>query len=417
MRLPRYPVYKQTGVAWLGQVPTHWTVAPLKWLLDIQNGADHKAVEVESGVPVIGSGGPFAFASRAMYSGEAVLLGRKGTIDRPLHVKGEFWTVDTMYWSKIQPGACGRFAYYVATVIPFGYYSTSTALPSMTKSALNAHLVACPEQEEQRAIATFLDRETAKIDALIAEQERLIALLAEKRQATISHAVTRGLNPNAPMRDSGVPWLGDVPAHWPVQRIGALFREVNQPGNDTLPLLSVSIHDGVSDRELDDVELDRKVTRSEDRSKYKAVQPGDLTYNMMRAWQGGFGAVSVEGMVSPAYVVARPVCEVLASHVDALLRTPNAVAEMKRHSRGVTDFRLRLYWDEFKTIQLALPPIGEQELIADFISREERKCAGLRAEVEGGVELLRERRSALIAAAVTGQIDVRGLVPQDLAPT
>src|SRR5437868_2568802 len=107
-------------------------------------------------------------------------------------------------------------------------------------------------------------------------------------------------------KDSGVEWLGEVPEHWDVMRMAHLFTEVAEPGTDELPILSVSIHDGVSDDELTPDELDRKVTRSEDRSKYKRVTPGDLVYNMMRAWQGGFGAVRVIGMVSPAYVVARP---------------------------------------------------------------------------------------------------------------
>ena len=224
MSFPRYPAYKPSGVDWLGEVPEHWTLAPLKILLDIQNGCDYKAVEAEDGWPVIGSGGPFAYASQYHYDGESVLLGRKGTIDRPLYIKGRFWAVDTMYWSKIRDGAHGRFAFYMCQCIPFQYYSTSTALPSMTKSLLGGHVIAVPCEEEQSAIATFLDRETAKIDALIAEQQRLIELLQEKRQAVISHAVTKGLNPDAPMKDSGVEWLGDVPGHWDLVQLKRLSR-------------------------------------------------------------------------------------------------------------------------------------------------------------------------------------------------
>ena len=245
MSLTRYPEYKDSGVAWLGEVPQHWEVAPYKHFVDIHNGADHKKIEQADGFPVIGSGGPFAFASEFLYDGESVLLGRKGTIDKPLYIVGKFWTVDTMYWTKISPDAFGKFAYYVALTIPFTYYSTNTALPSMTKGALSAHAIARPPLDEQTAIATFLDRETAKIDELIAEQEKLIALLAEKRQATISHAVTKGLNPDAPMKDSGVAWLGEVPAHWSViplkraivlQRGHDLAADVREPG--TVPVVS-----------------------------------------------------------------------------------------------------------------------------------------------------------------------------------
>ncbi|WP_332747672.1 restriction endonuclease subunit S [Hydrogenophaga sp.] len=283
---------------------------------------------------------------------------------------------------------------------------------SNTQDNLNAEkvgnlFVLKPPLREQATIAAFLDREIGKIDALIAEQEKLIALLAEKRSATIAHAVTRGLNPDAPMKDSGVAWLGRVPAHWDVVRLGALFREVQDSGWGELPVLSVSIHHGVSDKELEEDEMERKVSRSEDRSKYKEVWPGDLTYNMMRAWQGGFGAVTVHGMVSPAYVVARPTKDFQTSHIEQLLRTPRAVSEMKRYSRGITDFRLRLYWDEFKVIQIALPPKMEQSEISAFIYSESAKVDALMTAAKKNIKLMQERRGALIAAVVTGQVDVR----------
>lgn len=284
---------------------------------------------------------------------------------------------------------------------------------SNTQDNLNAEKVRnlpalLPPLPEQLAIAGFLDRETAKIDALVVEQQRLIALLKEKRQAVISHAVTKGLNPDAPMKPSGIEWLGDVPAQWEVIRIARIFREAVDTGSDHLPILSVSIHDGVSDKELDEAELDRKVTRSDDRTKYKAVLPGDLAYNMMRAWQGAFGAVTVAGQVSPAYVVARPIRNVRTEFVESVLRTPQAVEQMRRHSRGITDFRLRLYWEEFKNIHIALPPIEEQGAILSRIENATFKFDALANEAEQAIKLLKERRSALISAAVTGQIDVRG---------
>jgi len=235
MSFPRYPEYKDSGVEWLGEVPAHWSIASFKRLVEFQNGADHKTVEVGDGYPVYGSGGVFAQASDYLYDGESVLLGRKGTIDKPLHVNGKFWTVDTMYWTRIKEGASGRFCYYAATSFPFAYYSTNTALPSMTQSALGAHLVAYPAKEEQTAIAAFLDRETAKIDALVAEQETLIALLKEKRQAVISHAVTKGLNPDAPMKPSGIEWLGEVPAHWTRMAVKYGLRGLIDTEHKTVP--------------------------------------------------------------------------------------------------------------------------------------------------------------------------------------
>jgi len=206
-------------------------------------------------------------------------------------------------------------------------------------------------------------------------------------------------------KDSGVEWLGEVPAHWEIRRLSSLFVQVTEEGDTDLPVLMVSIHSGVSDDEIDEEERSRKVTRSEDRSKYKRVAPGDLVYNMMRAWQGGFGTATVTGLVSPAYVVARPT-ETFQTHlVEQQLRSPQAVEEMRRHSRGVTDFRLRLYWDEFKTLSITLPPATEQTAIAAFLDRETAKIDALIAEQDKLLALLTEKRQATISHAVTKGLD------------
>lgn len=270
-----------------------------------------------------------------------------------------------------------------------------------------------PSLDEQRMIADFLDRETAGVDSLVGEQNRLVDSLIDKRQAVICQFVTRGLNPAATLAPSGVEWLGEVPKHWEVCRIASLFREASDVGEDGLPILTVSIHDGVSDRQLDDEEVERKFIRIEDTSKYKKVIPSDLVYNMMRAWQGGFGAVRVPGLVSPAYVIARPRRPIVTKFMELLLRTPAAIEEMRCHSYGVADFRLRLYWDHFKTLRVALPPLAEQRGIVEAAQRETESIDALIKVIELQNEKLAEYRSALISAAVTGQIDIRNYRPQE----
>ncbi|MCX5961438.1 MAG: restriction endonuclease subunit S [Cyanobacteria bacterium] len=202
-------------------------------------------------------------------------------------------------------------------------------------------------------------------------------------------------------KPSGVEWLGEVPEHWEVKRIASLYSESVEQGNDELPVLSVSIHHGVSDSELSEEEMDRKVVRSEDRSKYKRVAPGDLVYNMMRAWQGAFGSVVVDGMVSPAYVVARPKSDLPSEWIEYLLRTDFAVNEIKRFSRGITDFRLRLYWDEFKNLRICVPPEEDRVSILRFLSHETAKIDALIAEQQRLIGLLQEKRQAVISHAVT----------------
>lgn len=285
--------------------------------------------------------------------------------------------------------------------------STGISYPAINPSTLGDIKLPVPSERDQVAIARFLDRETGLIDGLIEKKTRFIALLKEKRAAVITHAVTKGIDPDAPMKDSGVDWLGRVPAHWEVLRIAALFREVSRPADPALPVLSVSIHDGVTDGELADEDRDRKVALSEDRTKYQGVAPGDLVYNMMRAWQGAFGAVMVKGLVSPAYVVAAPVTSFRTKFIEHLLHTKSAAEEIRRFSRGIADFRMRLYWDHFRALKVCLPKLEEQDRILSEIDAETARIDGLITLTERSIELLREKRSALITAAVTGKIDVR----------
>ncbi|WP_417277512.1 restriction endonuclease subunit S [Celeribacter sp.] len=285
--------------------------------------------------------------------------------------------------------------------------TTGAKMPRAEWGFVGSIKVPTPPLEEQTAIATFLDRETARIDGLIEKKGRFIELLKEKRAALITHAVTKGIDVDVLMKDSGVEWIGQVPSHWDVRRIAALFREAFRAPDPSLPVLSVSIHDGVTDGELSDEERDRKVALSEDRTKYQGVAPGDLVYNMMRAWQGAFGAVQVDGLVSPAYVVAHPIAEFRTKFIEHILHTKSASEEIRRFSRGIADFRMRLYWDHFRNLRVCLPSLEEQDAILAHIDRETTRIEGLISTTNRSIELLKEKRSALITAAVTGKIDVR----------
>jgi len=285
--------------------------------------------------------------------------------------------------------------------------NSTTGLANISASIIGRVRVPLPSLQKQEQILAYLDRETARIDGLIEKKARFIALLKEKRVAVITHAVTKGLNRNVPMQDSGQGWLGEVPAHWEVCRIATLFREAERKGDPTRPVLSVSIHDGITDGELTNEERDRRVALSEDRSKYQGVEPGDLAYNMMRAWQGAFGAVAVKGLVSPAYVVAAPIRAFRTKFIEHLLHTNSAAEEIRRYSKGIADFRMRLYWEHFRNIRVCLPSLEEQDAILAAIDTEVRKIESLVAATDRSIALLREKRAALITAAVTGKIDVR----------
>ena len=425
-----YPAYKNSGVEWIGPVPEHWEIKRLEHVVSThrENVAPDSLNPVNVlhfSIPAVQEiGGARVEAGSTIDSNKLIvrcpqvliskLNPRKGTViiaDRD----AELLTVASTEFVPLVPQH-GR------SVIPFiAALAVSEPLrqllESRVESVTRSHQrvapedilkasVAIPPVDEQSAIAAALDCETARIDALIAKKTRFIELLKEKRQALITHVVTKGLDPNVKMKHSGVEWIGEVPEHWKVCRLGSLYREAVRTGDPLLPILSISIHDGITDDELAPEDRDRQIYQIEDRTKYKRVRPNDLAYNMMRAWQGAFGAVAVDGLVSPAYVVAEPAGELRSTYIENLLRTPMAVEEMRRFSRGIADFRMRLYWEYFRDLHVCVPPLDEQDEILSDLSWRGARMEKLGEATERSIALLKERRSALITAAVTGKIDL-----------
>ena len=281
-----------------------------------------------------------------------------------------------------------------------------TTFVELGRSKLRTVKIPLPDLAIQEAIAAYLDRETARIDKLITKKERQVELLHKRAKQAVAELVTGATVEGMATVETGLDHIPCIPAHWSLLRAGHLFHEVAEPNNDDLPVLSVSIHTGISDRQLDDEERDRKVNLIEDRSSYKCVRPRYLAYNMMRAWQGAVGVSTVDGAVSPAYVVAKPTRDLHSLYYQFLLRTPPFIEQMRQGSKGITDFRLRLYWEQFRLIMLPVPPLTEQRRIAAEAERELAHAHEVASRIVRSVALLRERRAALITAAVTGQIDV-----------
>ena len=263
--------------------------------------------------------------------------------------------------------------------------------------------VAVPDYDEQQVIADYLDETCSQINEIIEEVKASIDEYKELKQAVIFEAVTKGLDKNVEMKESTIENLESIPSNWEIRRIATLYEESKETGREDLPILMVSINTGISEGEVGDDDRIRKVVRSEDKSVYKVVHRNDLAYNMMRAWQGGFGAAQVEGLVSPAYVVARPKCELDSRYVEALLRTPIFTEKIRGLSYGVADFRLRLYWTYFKNLRICFPPLEEQRQIADFITAESKKLDALIHEKLELVVELEAYKKSLIYEVVTGK--------------
>jgi type I restriction enzyme S subunit len=281
---------------------------------------------------------------------------------------------------------------------------TGTAIQHFGPTHLSTMFVLVPPLSAQRAIADYLDRETSRLDALVAAKEQVLGLLAEKRRALITRAVTRGLDPTAPLRASGIPWVGEIPAHWETERTRWLFKERDQRSvTGEEELLTVSHLTGVTPRSEKDVNM----FEAETTEGYKICLSGDLVINTLWAWMGAMGVSPLDGIASPAYNVYEPGVRLEPSYVDALVRLPIFAQEVTRYSKGVWSSRLRLYPEGFFEVFLPLPSLSEQRAIVAHIAKESVKLDQLRVATERTTALLKERRAALIAAAVTGQIDVQ----------
>ena len=420
-----YEAYKDSRASWLGEVPADWQVGPGR--ICIYENKDKNTGMKESTVLSLSYGRvivkdedkmtglvPESYETyQIVQPGDIIIRGtdlQNDVTSLRTGLAKDHGIITSAYINlRPKPNAYAEFLHYLlhSYDVKKVFYGLGSGLRHNLSSVDFKYLtIPLPSLSEQRAIVAFLDDKCAKIEGAVRIKEDQIALLRERRQIIIQDAVTRGLNPAAPMKDSGIDWIGQIPAHWEVRRNFTLFRESKRSGNANLPVLSVSIHSGVSTEELSEEENIRSVIKIEDRTSYKEVLPGFVAYNMMRAWQGGIGSVSVHGMVSPAYVVAEPIAEVDATYFELLYRTPVYIWQMDAASKGITDFRKRLYWDDFRNLVSILPPIDEQREIIQSIQAMTTKINSGIAIKEHQIAALKEYKTSLINAAVTGKIKV-----------
>jgi type I restriction enzyme, S subunit len=428
MSFPRYPSYKDSGVEWLGEVPGHWAVKRLKrnvrLLTDKTERRDHpvaleniegwtgrfiptetefqgEGIAFEPGDILFGKLRPYlAKAYRAEFSGEAV---------GDFHVMRPVTGIDSRF---AQYQILNREFIAIVDGSTFG-----SKMPRASWEFVGDMQVTTPPLPEQIQIAAFLDRETAKIDALVAEQRRLMELLREKRQAVISHAVTKGLNPNAPMKPSGIEWLGDVPAHWsatPLKHLCELLKDgTHLPPtrvDEGIPLLSV--------RNLVD---DAFVLRDDDsmisEESYQELcrafvpKPNDVLLAIVGATLGK-SALVADNMgrfhIQRSVAIFRTRANELCADFLHLVFQSNSFQSLLWKQVGYSA-QPGIYLGTLQNIRVPTPPIDEQHQLVSLIRPAIATLANLQAEAQRAIDLLQERRTALISASVTGQIDVRHL--------
>lgn len=414
-----YSSYKDSKIDWIGEIPNHWEIKKIKRIffeIKKRSNPDLNCGSISFGKVIYKDDEKIPEATKRSYQ----VVSKGDFLVNPLNLNYDLISLRIALSEIDVVVSSGYIVLNSRIEIDKQYYkwllhrfdvAFMKTLGSGVRQTLNfgdigEQLLVAPLLKEQTAIANFLDRKTALIDKAIRIKERQIELLKERRQILIHKAVTRGLNPNVKMKDSGVEWIGEIPEGWEVANNRSLFQERNESGREDLPILSVSIHTAVSSEELSDEDNIRGKIRIEDKSKYKLVEVGDIAFNMMRAWQGGIGAVACNGMVSPAYIVAKPIREFDSIYLEYQYRTEIFIQQMDRASKGITDFRKRLYWNEFKNFNTVLPPSKEQKEISNFIVLMHKKTEIVLRSKELEIEKLKEYKATLINSAVTGKIKV-----------
>tara|TARA_B100000579_G_scaffold96536_1_gene76476 strand:- start:371 stop:1633 length:1263 start_codon:yes stop_codon:yes gene_type:complete len=255
---------------------------------------------------------------------------------------------------------------------------------------------------EQKLISQYLEKKTSEIQSLIKKIEKKIQLLKEEKTALINQYVTKGLDPNAEMKDSGVEWIGKIPKHWEVQKITTLYSQSSIRGHQNEQNLSVFRDYGVVRRD----DYENKNVLPEDLSNYKLVRKGDLVLNKMKTWMGSLGVSDFQGIVSPAYYVLTPNFNFFAGYLHHLLRSKLYIDQYASLSKGVRPGQWDLGISEFKSLKIILPPIDEQKKINEFITKKLSYISQLSEFEVARIEKLTEYRQSLISSVVTGKIRI-----------
>jgi type I restriction enzyme S subunit len=445
MSFPRYPKYKDSGVEWLGEVPAHWVVDRIKHsVVSCQNGIwgddpqqnqndipcvrvadfDRQKLRVELTDPTVRNVTEKERVGRVLNRGDLLLEKSGGGETQPVGC--------VVLYDDPSPAVCSNFVARVKVAADMNAsfwrylhaaaYSVRLNTRSIKQTSGIQNLDAAqylderagfPPSAEQTAIAAFLDRETAKIDELVAEQQRLIELLKEKRQAVISHAVTKGLNPKAPMKPSGIEWLGDVPEHWNVRRVKAIStfttsgprgwsEHVSEEG--ALFVQSGDLNDAL---EVEFAGSKRVQVANDTETARTLLCDGDVVVCITGAKTGNVAVcdtVPEAAYINQHLCLIRPSHDILAAFLGVLLKSKLGQTYFEISQYGL---KQGLSLEDIKEAPVLLPPLAEQTAIVTHIKAETARFDNLTAEAQRAIDLLQERRTALISAAVTGQIDVR----------
>ena len=428
-----YPVMKPSNVEWLGAVPEHWEARRLKTILAdrVTDGPHLTPTFVASGVPFLSVDGiqsgelvfedcryvsledHVEFSKKAVPRRGDLLLGKAASTGKLARVKVDF---EFSIWSPLalirpdQSQVLSEFLEYalkdVSAQVQIEMLCTLNTQKNIGMADIPRLIVALPPLDEQAAIVRYLDHADRRISRYIRAKQRLIELLEEEKQVIIHRAVTRGLDPDVRLKPSGVEWLGDVPEHWEVARLGSLLHERGETNRDgaVTHVLSLLRHRGV-------IPYDQKGRignkKSEDITRYKVVRPDDIVMNCMNVIIGSVGLSSYTGCLSPVYYILVARHGNNPRYLDAIFQVPTFHRSLIKIGNGILAHRMRIPMELLKCELLPRPPAEEQMAIVRHLDHASANIDTTIGRALREIELLREYRTRLIADVVTGKLDVR----------
>jgi type I restriction enzyme, S subunit len=402
VRLPSYPKYKRSEIAWLDRIPEHWQRKKLRHLAVLKSGDNIVSEELEDNgaYPVYGGNGLRGYSSRFTHVGDYVLIGRQGALCGNVnYARGKFWASE--HAVVVQPVSTFDTTWMgeLLRAMNLNQYSLSAAQPGLSVDTISALQIPVPPPNEQRTIADFLDRATGKIDMLVANKRELIEKLKEKRTALISRTVTKGLpaeaaakaglNPHAKLKPSGIEWLGDIPEHWEPKKLKYVLRirsgdappEDKSQADGEFPIYGANGVIGYNSSNNSDVE---------------------------RVLVGRVGAIGAINLAPPKVWISDNALILIPSTDKISTRFLLLVMQLiDLKLDATTNAQPLITSTQVKNQFFALPSLPEQTAIVNHLDRETAKIDKMIEKVEAAIEKLQEYRTALITAAVTGKIDVR----------
>lgn len=417
--MKRYNAYKDSGVKWIGEIPSHWKTTKLKHIIvklyrEKRPNSEllvcsNKGKVIKKGDSKIGLVADNDDIYQGVCKGDLLIHGMD-----TWHGAIAISNFDGMCTPVVHVCDSKQNKTYIALYLQFmaiskvfklisnGVRQNTSDFRSWDK--VGAIPIMVPPLHEQQAIVDYLKDKTLKIEQYVSARERERELLDSLKQSEIANVVTKGLNPNVKMKDSGIPWIGEIPEHWEVKKMRSIFRLAHEKTEkERTDLLSLSQYTGIRYKSQCDK---TGMFEAESTVGYNIVHKGQFVMNIMLAWNGSYAVSDLEGIISPSYCIFDFKEDCDKRYFNYLLRTEMYQGEFKANSKGLIDSRLRLYPDYFFPIGVIVPPIEEQKAISDYIDSKLQKIDQYMSDLQREIDYLKEFKQRLISDAVTGQLCV-----------